>query len=238
MADLTDYTHPLNVLMKRVDILSYRALAELADVSRWQIQQLRAGQATIMRVSNLVKLSGALQISLSELLSQFGVDAGETQLPEQTEPKQRDHTKVEPEPTEPEQAQANSIEALRREYLRLQQQQSQQLAAARSQFQSESLRTLETWLVQWPTIAKRAKERGAELPAEKILPFIRPVEALVAQWGVEAISPIDSQVPYDPQYHQLMGATAEPGDPVMVTHSGATHSGQLLHRAKVKVITS
>ena len=59
----------------------------------------------------------------------------------------------------------DQIDALRQEYRRLQQQAATQLEAARSQFQTEALRTLESWLVQWPTIAKRAQARGAELPA-------------------------------------------------------------------------
>ncbi len=104
------------------------------------------------------------------------------------------------------------------------------------QLQSDALQTLETWLVQWPTIAKRAQEKGEALPAAKILPFVRPVETLMQEWGIAPIATVDEQVPYDPQYHQLTKGMANPGDWVQVTHTGQTHAGKMLHRAKVKPI--
>ena len=103
-----------------------------------------------------------------------------------------------------------------------------------SALQTDALQTIETWLVQWPTIAKRAVEKGDALSAAKILPFLRPVEALMREWDVQPIATIDSQIPYDPQYHQLTQGNANPGDLVHVTHAGQTHRCKLLHRAKVK----
>jgi hypothetical protein len=88
--------------------------------------------------------------------------------------------------------------------------------------------------VQWPTLAKRAQERGDALSAVKLLPFVRPVEQLMAEWGVEAIAPIDAEVSYDPQFHELSRGTATVGEQVKVTHSGSRYQGKLLHRVKVK----
>ncbi|MGB3670564.1 MAG: helix-turn-helix transcriptional regulator [Phormidesmis sp.] len=105
-----------------------------------------------------------------------------------------------------------------------------------AQLQSDALQTLETWLVQWPTIAKRAQEKGDALPAAKILPFVRPVETLMQEWDIAPIATLDEQIPYDPQYHQLTKGMASPGDLVQVTHTGQTQAGKLLHRAKVKPI--
>jgi len=105
-----------------------------------------------------------------------------------------------------------------------------------AQLQSNALQTLETWLVQWPTIAKRAQEKGDALPAAKILPYVRPVEMLMQDWGIAPIATLDEQIPYDPQYHQLTKGMASPGDLVQVTHTGQTQAGKLLHRAKVKPI--
>ncbi|MBE9060516.1 helix-turn-helix transcriptional regulator [cf. Phormidesmis sp. LEGE 11477] len=102
--------------------------------------------------------------------------------------------------------------------------------------QETALQTLESWLIQWPTIVKRAQDRP-DLPATKILPFVRPVEQLMAEWGVEPIATVDCQVEYDPTYHQLVAGSAKPGDCVRVTHTGIIHHGKLLHRAKVKPIT-
>lgn len=100
--------------------------------------------------------------------------------------------------------------------------------------QTAALQTLETWLIQWPTIAKRAREKGDALPAAKVLPFIRPIESLMREWDVQPIAAIDSQIPYDPQYHQLTQGFVQPGEMVRVTHAGQLHRGRLLHRAKVK----
>ncbi len=110
-----------------------------------------------------------------------------------------------------------------------------QSASAGEKLQASALQTLESWLVQWPTIAKRAKDRP-DLVAAKILPFIRPVEQLMREWDVEPIAAVDSQVAFDPTWHQLSAGHADPGDLVRVTHTGITHRGALLHRAKVKPI--
>ncbi len=208
-----EFTLSLKVLMQRVNISSYRALAIRAGVSRWQITQLRSGNIGQMRLAVLTQLAAALEVSLSALLSKFDreIDPAQSELS----------------------AQSQHLADLQREYQRLQAQMAQQVELARSQTQTDALQTLETWLVQWPTIAKRAKER--ELPAAKLLPFIRPVEQLMTEWEVEAIASIDATVPYDPQQHQLIGGIAEPGAQVRVTHSGHRHQGKLLHRAKVKL---
>lgn len=112
--------------------------------------------------------------------------------------------------------------------------QEDRIRLERENLQTAALQTLESWLVQWPTIAKRAQDRP-DLSATKILPFVRPVEQLMADWGVEPIAAVDSQVAFDPTYHQMTGGHAEPGDLVRVTHAGAIHHGRLLHRAKVKL---
>lgn len=210
-------TQSLKALMQQANIPSYRALAAQAGVSRWQVKQLRSGNISQMRLAVLTQLTAALKVSLSTLLSKFS-------------PK----IDLEIDPVQPESsAQSQQLADLQREYQRLQLKMAQQVELARSQTQTDALQTLETWLVQWPTIAKRIQER--ELPAAKLLPFIRPVEQLMAEWGVEAIAPVDATVPYDPRQHQLIGGIAEPGALVRVTHSGHRHQGKLLHRAKVKL---
>ena len=207
-----DHASVLRSLMQRANIPSYRALAAQAQVSRWQVQQLRTGNVEKMRVALVAQLADALDISISELLNKFssGLNLSES---------------------------SSQLARLQQEYQRLQQAVAQQQKMAQQQLQTEALQTLESWLVQWPTIAKRAQEKGEALPAVKILPFVRPVEQLMAEWGVEAIAPIDAQVPYDPQFHQLKDGTANPGDLVRVANSGYCHQERLLHRAIVKPIT-
>ncbi len=240
-----NHTHTLKALMQRANIASYRALATQATVSRWQVQQLRAGNIDQMRLGVLVHLAEVLKISVSDLLQAFGVqgevvqDAGvaEDNTPEVgvsaggASAGGQSLSKAAEEGSQSEQ-----LVSLKQEYQRLQGQVAQQVAEGRSQLQSEALQTLETWLIQWPTIAQRAKDNET-LAAVKILPFVKPVEQLMVVWGVEAIAPVDDQVPYDPQRHQLMGGIAEPGTMVQVTHSGVQQQGRLIHRAKVKLLT-
>jgi DNA-binding Xre family transcriptional regulator len=204
-----DDTAMLLKLMQQANIGSYRALATQSQVSRWQVQQLRSGNLRQMRLAVIIQLADVLKVSVSELLSQFGGgDSG----------------------SEDQGAEAS----LRQEYQRLQAEAAQVGEKVRSQVQTEALQTLETWLVQWPTLAKRAQERGDALSAVKLLPFVRPVEQLMAEWGVEAIAPIDAEVSYDPQFHELSRGTATVGEQVKVTHSGSRYQGKLLHRVKVK----
>lgn len=197
-------TEILRSLMQAANIASYSALSRKAEVSRWQIQQLRSGKTDNMRVATLGQIAAALAVSLTDLLQSF------SDL-EMSEPVSSKSVKPGVDISKSEPNQHHSM-------------------------QTQALQTLETWLTQWPTIAKRAQEKGDELPAAKILPFVRPVEQLMAEWGVEPIATIDAQIPYEPRYHQLTKGTAAPGDLVQVTHTGHLHHGKLLHRAKVKPV--
>ena len=190
---LSDSTQILRDLMQAADIPSYRLLAERADVSRWQIQQLRKGHIQKMRLVTLIQIAAALGISFTDLYAHFE--------PGQSEDPPKHHSKT------------NDVDRL----------------------QTEALQTLESWLVQWPTIVKRAQDHP-DLLATKILPLVRPVEQLMSEWSVEPIAAVDDQIAYDPTRHQLTAGDADPGDWVRVTHTGTTHQGRLLHRARVKSI--
>lgn len=220
-----DKTSILKALMQQADIPSFRALATQAKVSEWQVKQLRAGNATAMRLAALIQLADVLKLPLVAFLQAFGEASGEA-----FEEPSRSASGAVAGADEASQ----QLVALKQEYHRLQAQMAQQTEAARSQLKTEALQTLETWLVQWPTIAKRAQDKGDALAAIKVLPFVKPVEKLMGEWGVDEIAPVDAQVPYDSQLHQLVGGTADPGAPVQVTHSGRQYQGKLLHRAKVK----
>jgi molecular chaperone GrpE (heat shock protein) len=131
---------------------------------------------------------------------------------------------------------AASLAALRQEYQRLQQQLEHQRELLMQEFQQSSLQVLESWLVQWPTAAYAAQQ-NEQLPAVRLLPLVRPVEQLLQEWGVEAIASVGSELPYEPQWHQLMEGTAQPGDMVRVRYTGYRIGGdKLLYRAKVSPI--
>ena len=217
MSQMSKHSERLRELMAKVGIASYRALALEAGISRWQIEQLRAGKGAQMRLMVLSRLASVLRISLGSLLSAFEL------IPED------EALNVEPAPAPDE----SSLAAVQQEYARLQAQLEERVALGRSQLKTEALQTLESWLVQWPTIAKRAAG-NENLQAVKVLPFVRPVEQLMEDWGVRAIAPVDAEVDYDPQLHQLIGGTANAGEKVRVTHSGSLYEDSLLHRAKVK----
>lgn len=206
-----DLTHKLQELMQQVGVSSLKALSKKAGVSERQLQHLRQGKVAQMRLETLRKVSQTLQISLDDLLANFG----ETKLA------------VEPD----------SQKDLQQEYQRLQAQLEQQRSTLMQEFQQLSLQVLESWMMQWPTAAYAAQQ-NQQLPAVKLLPLVRPVEQLLAEWGVEAIASVGSKIPYDPQLHQLMESTAQPGELVRVRYTGYRQGEKLLYRAKVSLISN
>lgn len=164
-----------------------------------------------MQVDTVLKLSEALQLPLKEFLATFS--DSQSDLSESQEDKT----------------------ALQQEYQRLRQELEEQRQALLQEFVQSSLQVLESWLVQWPTAAYAAQQ-NPQAPAVKLLPLLRPVEKLLLEWGVEAIASVGAQLPYDPQQHQLMEGTAQPGDPIKVRYTGYRQGDRLLYRAKVSPI--
>lgn len=201
-----DLTHPLQQLMQRVGISSFKALSKKAGVSERQIRYLRRGQVSQMRVETLFKMSQSLQVPMSDLLATFG--------------------EIRPD------AETDSPAALKQEYQRMQEQLRQQRETFRQEFEQSSLQVLESWLLQWPTAAYAAQQ-NPQLPAVRLLPLLRPMEHLLQQWGVEAIASVGEEISYDPRWHQLMEGTATEGDRVKVRYTGYRQGDKLLYRAKV-----
>lgn len=210
-------TTVLRDLMATAEIPSFRALARAAQVSDWSVRQLRSDRISSMRLDQLQPIAAALNLSLSALLTHFGVV--ETRSSAAVEG--GDHA---------------AVTALKAEYQRLQTQLDQQEAALRQQFQQEALAGLESWLLQWPTVT-HAVEKNPDLPASRLVPLVQPVQNLLESWDVKAIAPVGATVPFDPQVHQLMNGEVEPGAPVNVRYTGFRQRGKLLHRAKVSPAT-
>ncbi|MBX2862871.1 MAG: helix-turn-helix transcriptional regulator [Leptolyngbyaceae cyanobacterium MAG.088] len=202
----------LQELMQRAKVPSQRALATKANVSRWQVQQLRQGNLDNMRVAVLKQLATALGCSLLELLEAFTLPLPSTA----NISAERNH----------------EADLLRQEYARLQQRLEQQSQDLQHQFQTDALQIIESWLTYWPTAAKAATDHDS-FDARKLLPLVKPVERLVGSWGVTAIGSVGDQLSYDPQHHQLTRGVANPGDPVRISHVGYRHGENLLQRAKV-----
>lgn len=206
-----NYTHLLQGLMQQVGVSSFKALAQAAGVSERQILRLRRGEVKQMRVEVLLKLSHTLEISLAELVATFS----------QQEPSSQE---VATPPAD--------LTQIKREYQRLQARLEHQRQELMQEFQQSSLQVIESWLLQWPTAAHKA-QANLQLPAVKLLPLVRPLDKLLQQWGVEAIAPVGAELAYDPQLHQLLEGTAQPGDLVQVRYTGYRQGDKLLYRAKV-----
>jgi DNA-binding Xre family transcriptional regulator/molecular chaperone GrpE (heat shock protein) len=215
-----DFTHQLQDLMQRVGISSFKALAVSAGVSERQLLRLRRGEVQQMRVDTLLKLSQALQLSLTELVVTFD-STGMPQIRLQ-----------DGEQLGQDAASSQESKQLKREYQRLQVQLEQQRQILWQEFQQSTLGVLESWLLQWPTAAHKAQE-NPQLPAVKLLPLLRPMTQLLHQWGVEAIAPVGAELPYDPQIHQLLAGTAQPGERVKIRYTGYRQGDKLLYRAQV-----
>ena len=215
-----NFTHQLQDLMQRVGISSFKALARSSGVSERQLMRLRRGEVQQIRVDTLLKLSQALQVPLTELVTAFSeVEFGGETAPSQESPQAMP-------------AAVSAYADLKREYQRLQVQLQEQRQSLWQEFQQSSLGVLESWLLQWPTAAHKAKE-NPQLPAVRLLPLLRPMEQLLQQWGVEAIAPVGAELPYDPQLHQLLEGNAQPGERVKVRYTGYRQGDKLLYRAKV-----
>lgn len=212
----------LQTMMQQANISSQRALAEKANVSRWQVQQLRQGNVDTMRVAVLKQLATALDCSLSELLHAFDTEQSQT---DKTATAQKNNTND------------DEVTRLRQEYSRLEQRLDHQSRVLHHQFQTDALQVLESWLTYWPTAAKAAAERDG-FDAKKLLPLVKPVERLVENWGVHPIGTVGDQLAYDPHHHQLARGTANAGDPVRISHIGYLHGENLLQRVKVVPLNS
>ena len=202
----------LQQLMQRSGITNLLELSSLAGVSELQLLRLQNGLLAKMQLETLVKISQALSISLDELISSFATngDLFEGMI------KQDDA-------------------AIRQEYQKLQQEQETIKQQLTLKFQQTSLEILESWLLQWPTVENVA-QKNPQLPAVKLLPLMKPIQRLLASWGVEAIASVGELIPYDPTYHQLMEGTAQPGDLVEVRYLGYHQGDKLLYRAKVSSV--
>ena len=204
-------------LMKQVNVANIEELSNVSGVSELQIRRLQYGLIYKISVETLVKLAAALQISISQMLDKF------TQ-PAELLPKES--SDVVPQ---------QSAQFWQQEYQQLESKMAQQAETLSSQFQQDSIQTIESWLIQWPT-AIAAIDKNPELPAAKLIPLVKPVEHLVKQWDIETISEVGTELPYDPQWQELMTGSAEPGTMVKVRYVGYKQGNKILYKAKVSPV--
>lgn len=208
----------LQDLMGQVNITNLDQLSQMAQVSRLQLIRIQQGLILNLPLKAIAKIAQALNISIDSLLQTFTQQS-----------LVRD---VQVEGTDNSQA---ALEACRQEYQQLQQELQRQRSTLQLEFQQTSLLTMESWLLQWPTAAK-AVLQNPQLPASRLLSLVEPLEQLLAQWQVEAIASVGDELPYDPQYHELMKGIAQPGELVKVRYVGYKQRDKLLYKAKVSPV--
>lgn len=199
--------------MEQVGISSLKELSNIAGVSERQLYRLQAGLLPKMDLETLVSISQALKLPLSKLVSilepKLMAGMGNENL--------------------------RGVAEIKQEYQQLQAQMEQQKESLEAEFQGKCIKKLESWLLQWPT-AVAAVEKNNELPAVRLLPLVKPVTELLAEWGVEAIASVGEEVLYTPQFHQLITGSAQIGDPVRVRYPGYRQGDKLLYRAQVSPV--
>lgn len=202
-----DLTVKLQELMHKVGINSLRELYRSTGTSAHTIDKIRSGKIDTLRLETLVKISSILQVSVIELIETFD---GRSIFGSQD----------------------RSIEILKQEYQHLQQQFRSQRETLQSEFQYQSLQTLESFLTYFPA-AKYAAANNPDFPASKIFPLIGSIDRLISSWGVTVIGEIGSKITYDPRWHQLIEGAANPEELVTVRYVGYRQGDKLIFRAKV-----
>ena len=207
----------LTKLMEQVGIDSLEKLSKIAGVSGLQIRRLQYGLINKLSVETIVKLATALQISVEKLLAKFT---------EYTESATEESSAS---------SQSESPQFWQQEYQKLEQEMAQQAATLNSQFQQASIQTIESWLIQWPT-AVTAIKKNPDLPAARLIPLINPVQELIEKWEIEKIATVGEELTYDPQWHELMTGSVEPGAKVKVRYVGYKQKDKILYKAKVSPV--
>lgn len=193
--------------MRSVDIKSYKALARSAGISIQTIDKIRSGKLGMLSWQKIVNICNILQVPPIEFIEIFGDGTLRSNRQE--------------------------LATLQQEYDLLQQQLQQQRETLQAEFQSQSLQVLESFLTYFPT-AKHAATNNPNFPATKIFPLVGAIDRLLTQWDVSAIGSVGAEIPYDPQYHQLIEGTANLSELVMVRYVGYRQGDKLLFRAKVQ----
>ncbi len=101
-----------------------------------------------------------------------------------------------------------------------------------AEFQLASIQTIESFLTYWPAAAHQV-QKNPEFPASKLLPLVKPIDRLLAQWEVSQIDQVGAVVPFNPQQHQAIDGQISAGEMVAVRYPGYQQGDKLLWRSQV-----
>lgn len=212
----TDFTPELRILMGKAGISSFKNLGRTAAISERQILRLRRGCISGIKLNVLQNLSATLGVSLNQLVEIFSDPR------HQMETKQLDSDLT-----------RQQLVQIQQEYERSLVKLEQQREVLEKEFQQNTLQIIESLLLFFPTAAHKVRA-NPQLEAIKILPLVeKPLEKLLSTWGIQAIASVGAEVPYNPQYQELLQGTAGIGESVKVVYIGYRQRDKLLYRAKV-----
>ena len=207
----------LKVLLEKAGFKNSQELSKTTGISQWQLTRLQYGLMHRIPLETILNLATALKISLEQLIITF---VPKSKYPDNWQPQESTKNAM--------------VES--QEYQRLQKTLEQQKETLAQEFRTASLQVIESWLLQWPT-AVVAIGKNPELQAERLLLLMKPIEELVASWGVEAMYSVGEELPYDPQCHELLKGDAAPGDLVQVRYVGYQQGDNILYKAKVSALS-
>ncbi|NJR44987.1 MAG: helix-turn-helix domain-containing protein [Hyellaceae cyanobacterium CSU_1_1] len=207
----------LQNLMHQAGIADINELSQVAKVARLQLMRIQQGLILNISVGAIAQIAQALNVSVDNLLKIF-VEQHQVIVQPASSSQDRD-----------------ALAACRQEYQKLQQEMNQLQQALQVEFQQDSLETIESWLLQWPTAATAVRQ-NPQLPATRLLSLVEPIEELIKHWNVSTIATVGEELAYDPQNHQLMKGIAQPGELVKVRYVGYKQGDKLLYKAKVSPV--
>ncbi|MGF1577140.1 MAG: helix-turn-helix domain-containing protein [Cyanophyceae cyanobacterium] len=199
------YDQQLRARMAEVGIPSWAALQQRAGISRRAMHSLRHSTVESLRWSQLREVAKALEWPLPVLLQRLSLSADNEA--EETTDLTPTLSSTTPQARQPHDTQAET-------------------------FQTDSFRTLQLLLTQYPSACKLAQTKP-DLPAKNLVALFRPLETLLADWGIQPIGQVWQAVDFDPVLHQPDQGSMRSGDPVFVRYVGYQRGDQILCPAKV-----
>jgi molecular chaperone GrpE (heat shock protein) len=100
------------------------------------------------------------------------------------------------------------------------------------EFQLACIQTIESFLTYWPAAAHQVT-KNPDFPASKLLPLVKPIERLLANWNVTPIDQVGAVLPFHPQQHQAIDGQIADGEIVIVRYPGYQQGEKLLWRSQV-----
>lgn len=101
-----------------------------------------------------------------------------------------------------------------------------------SQWQGESFNLLQTLLANYPT-AKTMIKVKSDFPAKNIIALLKPLDKLLAKWGIESIGKPWQKVEFNPEIYYSNEENLTPNELVYIRFIGYRQGNNILLHAKV-----